>query len=233
MAQPAVAGETVVLVSNEYVPYVNTSARTQGFLSEVVIAAFAEVGVEARVEFRPWRRCAMLVETGEVLGAFPYAVTERREEYAWFSDQIWICRNVFFYLKGRMADFDYTRLEDLRNMRIAGTSGNYYEDIFKEARLKVDYAPGEASGIRKIWEMRSDLFAEDELVGWNLISQLFPGRKSMFGSTPTPWNMNSQHVMISKKYPESEALMKRFNHGLENIRINGVYAGILSRYKKE
>jgi len=233
VALPSVAGETVVLVSNEYVPYVNTASKRQGFLSELVVAAFAEVGVKASIEFRPWRRCAMLVEMGDAFGAFPYAVTEKREEYAWFSDQIWVCRNVFFYLEGRMPKFDYTCLEDMREFSIAGTSGNYYEDIFKKTGLKVDYAPGEASGIRKVWEMRNDLFAEDELVGWNLISRIFPNYKKMFGSTPTPWNVNPQHIMISKKYPGSKGLMERFNQGLKQLRMNGTYDIILSRYMKK
>jgi len=232
VATPCFAGDPVVLVTNEYMPYVNTSLRESGFITEVVVAAFKEVGVETKIEFRPWRRCAMLVEDGKVFGAFPYAVTKKRQKYAWFSDSVWECRNVFFYLKGRLGDYDFTNLEALKRFRIAGTSGNYYEEIFEEAGLRVDYAPGEASGVRKVWEMRTELFAEDELVGWSLISRIFPDHRHLFGSTPTPWNVNPQTVMVSKKYPGSRELMEKFNEGLKTIRENGTYQAIFMRYCK-
>ena len=130
IAAPCRAAQPVVLVTNEYMPYVNTSSKEQGFIAEVVVAAFKAAGVETQIEFRPWRRCAMLVEDGDVFGAFPYAVTEKRKAFAWFSDPVWECRNVFFYLKGRLGEFDYTSLEAMRRYVIAGTSGNYYEVTF-------------------------------------------------------------------------------------------------------
>lgn len=229
-AYPALADKSVLLVTNEYAPYVTGVERRPGFFYEVVVAAFERVGVKADIQFRPWRRCAMLVEEGVAFGAFPYAKTRERSEYANFSDSIGECRNVFFYLRGRLGDFDYTGLADLRRFSIAGTSGNYYEEIFKRARLRVDYAPGEASGVRKVWEMRTDLFAEDEMVGWTLINRIFPSNKKMFGSTPTPWNINQQHIMVSVRYPGSRKLMERFNRGLKAIREDGTYRLIYERY---
>lgn len=232
LVSPGFAEQSVLLVTNEYMPYVNTSAKEKGFISEVVLAAFKEVGVNARIEYRPWRRCAMMVEDGKAFGAFPYGVTQKRMKYAMFSDQIWECRNVFFYLKGRLGKYDFYGLDPLRRFGIAGTSGHFYEEIFTKAGLRVDYAPGEASGIRKIWEMRSDLFAEDELVGWTLISRIFPNYKHMFASTPTSWNVNPQHIMVSKAYPGSKELMEKFNAGLKAVRENGTYDAILDKYQK-
>jgi len=227
---PSFAGaEPVLLVTNEYYPYVSMAGDRPGLLREVVAAVFREAGIEARVECRPWRRCALMVEDGTAFGAFPYARTPRREKYAWFSDTICECRNVFFFLKGWLPDFRFTDLEGLRPYVIAGTSGNYYEDIFEEAGLRVDYAPGEASGVHKIRRMRTDLFAEDELVGWNLINRIFPSQKHLFGSSKA-WNVNPQHVMVSKRYPSAKRLMERFNQGLAAIRENGVYDRILSKY---
>lgn len=231
-AASALAGERVVLVSNEYLPYVSTSSREQGVITEIVVAAFAEADVEVEIRFRPWRRCAMLVEDGAVFGAFPYGITEKRKKYAWFSDEIWKCRNVFFYLKGRHGEYDFTSLEAMRGYVIAGTSGNYYEEIFEQAGMNVDYAPGEASGIRKVWEMRTDMFAEDELVGWTLIRRIFPRNAFMFASTPTPWNVNPQTIMVSKKYPGARELLARFNAGLKAIRASGVYGAIVEKYNR-
>jgi polar amino acid transport system substrate-binding protein len=229
---PARAEEPVVLVTGEYPPYVMSKGKRAGLLTEIVQAAFAEAGLETRVLFRPWRRCAMMIREGEAFGAYPYARTEKRAEYARFSDSIWVCRNVFFYLKGRMGEFDYTSLDDLSGYIIAGTSGHYYEDIFRQKGLNVDYAPGEASGVRRLWELRAALFAEDELVGWTLINRIFPSHAHLFGSTPTPWNLNPQHLMVSKIYPGSDRLMERFNAGLAVIRGNGTYERLVKKYSR-
>jgi polar amino acid transport system substrate-binding protein len=230
LSSPVWAKGPVVLVTDEYPPYVLGKGDRPGLLTEIVAAAFAEAGVETKVLYRPWRRCAMMIREGDAFGAYPYARTEKRAGYAWFSESIWICRNVFFYLKGRMGDFDYTSLDALGDYTIAGTSGHYYEEIFKQKGLNVDYAPGEASGVRRLWELRAALFAEDELVGWTLINRIFPSRAQLFRSTPTPWNLNPQHLMVSKAYPGSRELLDRFNEGLAAIRRDGTYDRLVEKY---
>ncbi|WP_338668367.1 substrate-binding periplasmic protein [Pseudodesulfovibrio methanolicus] len=227
---PVRAAGPVVLVTDEYPPYVLTKGARPGLLTEIVQAAFAEAGLETKVLYRPWRRSAMMVREGDAFAAYPYARTEKRAGYAWFSESIWVCRNVFFYLKGRFDEFDYTSLDALRGYIIAGTSGHYYEEIFKEKGLTVDYAPGEASGVRRLWELRAAFFAEDELVGWTLINRIFPSRADLFGSTPTPWNLNPQHLMVSKNYPGARELLARFNAGLAAIRRDGTYDRLVMKY---
>lgn len=233
LSAPVGAEGPVVLVTDEYPPYVTGKGERPGLLTEIVMAAFAEAGVETRVLYRPWRRCAMMIREGDAFGAYPYARTDKRAGYAWFSEPIWVCRNVFFFMKGRLGDFDYTSLDALRGYTIAGTSGHYYEDIFKEKGLTVDYAPGEASGVRRLWELRAALFAEDELVGWTLINRIFPRRARLFGSTPTPWNFNPQHLMVSKVHPGASDLLARFNGGLEAIRRDGTYDRLVEKYCRQ
>lgn len=86
--------------------------------------------------------------------------------------------------------------------------------------------------MRKLWEYRADLFAEAEAVGWTLINRIFPSSTFMFGSTPTPWNVNPQSLMVSRRYPDARIIMERFNEGVRIIRGNGVYDEIVARYFK-
>jgi len=232
-ASSAMAKECVVLYTNEYPPYVNTTQGRPGILVEIVVASFKEADVEARILFRPWRRCAMLVEDGLAFGAFPYTATKKRKKYALFSDSIWICRSVFFFLKEKMRDHDFTTLEALREFNIAGTSGNHYEETFKRAGLDVDYAPGEASGVWKIRERRAELFAEEEAMGWTLINRIFPDERSLFGSTPTAWNVNQVRLMVSKQYQGAADLLARFNTGLRAVRDKGIYEKIIRKYMRD
>ncbi|WFS62180.1 transporter substrate-binding domain-containing protein [Pseudodesulfovibrio thermohalotolerans] len=187
-----------MLVAGEYAPYVMSWTDRPGLLVEVVAAAFARSGVKTTVLFLPWRRCAMMLRQGDAFAAFPFTYTAKRGEYAWFSDTIWISRCVFFYLRGRLGEYDFTSFDDLRGFTIAGTSGHHYEEVFEEKGLSMDYASSEGSGIRKVWEERCALFAEDELAGWELIRRVYPERFDQFGSTPTPWYLAPLSLMVSK-----------------------------------
>lgn len=227
---PVRAEESVTLVAGEYAPYVMNRQDRPGLLVEVVAAAFARSGVKTTVLMLPWRRCAMMVRQGDVFAAFPFAHTAKREEYAWFSDTIWTSRNVFFYLKGRLGDYDFTSFEDLRGFTIAGTTGHHYEEVFKAKGLSMDYASSEVSGIRKVWEERCALFADDELAGWALVNRVYPNRVGQFGSTPTPWAFAHLCLMVSKAYPGASGLLARFNEGLAAIRADGTYSRLAASY---
>lgn len=227
---PALAADKVILVTNTYEPYVFTEGDRPGLFSEVVTAAFEAVGVEVVIQFRPWKRCEMLVREGRVFGAYPYSDTPQHYSYAWHSNTIWRDRSVFFYKRSRFKHYDFTSFEAMKELRIAGTVGNAYVETFQKAGLTLDMATTEKSGIMKIWESRADLFAEEEAVGRALIAKHFPDSQALFGVTPTAWRTTSLSIMVSKKFPGSKELMNRFNKGLQIIRSNGVYDRITAKY---
>lgn len=207
-----------------------TKGDAPGLFAEVVSKAFSTAGVEVLIEFFPWKRCEMLVRTGEVFGAFPYANLPEHEHYAWHADTVSRVRNGFFYKTSRMGRFDYESLDKLTGLRIAGTAGTASVETFREAGLTLDLASNEASGIQKLYEGRVDLFAEEERVGWTLVEKYYPHEKSLFRATPTAWRETDMTLMVSKTYPDARILLDRFNNGLRIIRGNGFYDGIVSRY---
>jgi len=229
---PAHADDRLVLVTNTYEPYVYTEGDTPGLFPEVVSAAFGAVGVDIDIEYFPWKRCELLVRTGEVFAAFPYADLPEHDEYAWHADTVVRVRNVFFYKTSRMGRFDYASLGQLRGLRIAGTAGNAYESTFRAAGLTLDMATSEAFGIQKVFEGRADLFAEEERVGWALIAKCYPEFQGMFRATKTAWRETDMTIMVSRRYPDAGILMDRFNEGLRIIRGNGVYDAIIRKYTK-
>ena len=74
-----------------------------------------------------------------------------------------------------------------------------------------------------------DLVPEDELVGWALIQKLFPGEKYRFRSSRA-YSIDNLHIMVSKKYPGSDVLLKLFNTGLATIKQNGLYLQLQEKY---
>ncbi len=222
--------ERVEIVTGEWAPYVSKNMDNNGFTAEIVSHAALAADIEPAFSFMPWKRCAHSVEQGEVLAAFPYAITAEREEYAMFSEPITQTRTVFFYLKSNLASLDYEKLEDLQQYSIGGVSGNFYEKSFKEAGLNVDYTTDEESAFKKLYMARVQLVPASELVGWEMIKKLYPGEEQKFGSTAKAFSANKLHLMVSKKFPGAKELMERFNQGLADIKEKGIYKKILAKY---
>ncbi len=222
--------EQVTIMTGEWPPYVSENMENNGFTAEIVSHAMLAADLEPAFSFMPWKRCARNVESGEGLAAFPYAVTAEREEYASFSEPIAKTRNVFFYIKSNLGSFDFVDLTELKGKAVGGVAGNFYETTFKNVSLNVDYATNEESAFKKLYMGRVDLVPASELVGWELIKKLYPGEEQKFGSTVTSFKDNTLHLMVSKKYPNSQAMLEDFNKGLQDIKEKGIYAKILAKY---
>jgi polar amino acid transport system substrate-binding protein len=77
-----------------------------------------------------------------------------------------------------------------------------------------------------------DLIPENEFVGWAIIQKNFPDEIYKFATTTTALNQDSLHLMVSRAYPHSEALLTAFNQGLLEIMRQGVYRKLLKKYIK-
>lgn len=230
LAYPAEAMQKIPLATGTYEPFVITDGGYRGSFVDIISAAFDKVGMEVELRQYPWPRCEMLVQEGEVFGAFPFGNSQKRSGYAWFADKIWQDRSVFFYLAQRLGDYDYTSFNTMHEYVIGGTAGNMYLDDFKKAGLKMDIAPQEISGLHKLLRGRIDLFAEEETVGWAMIAKHFSPQMTQFRSTPTPWRRLPLSIIVSQKYPNAKHIMEQFNEGLRLIRESGEYDEIIRRY---
>ncbi len=76
-----------------------------------------------------------------------------------FSDTIaYSTSKFFFYSKNRPRDsYHYETLEDLRAYKLGGIIGYFYEEIFSEAGLDVDYVTKEQQAIEKLKRGRIEL----------------------------------------------------------------------------
>lgn len=73
-ALPAVAGaDTVVVSTLDWPPYTGSDLPKGGATTEVVRQAFAEAGLDAEVEYRPWKRAIDMAAKGtdEAIAYFP------------------------------------------------------------------------------------------------------------------------------------------------------------------
>lgn len=227
-AANAQSGE-ITLATGEWVPYSSKAMDNHGFFSEIVTEICREMGTTAKFEFYPWRRCYVMVEKGQMMGAFPYTPTDERAKEVLFSESISESKTVFFHYGKKKID-DFTVLANLRPFKVGGIVGYFYEEAFEKAGLNADYAPDETSAIAKLMAGRTDVLALNEMVGWHIIKKNFPDKAGQFGTLSTPYDRNDLKLIVSKTYPGSAEFLKNFDAALTRVLSGEKYKAILKEY---
>lgn len=224
------AQEKVSLVTGEWPPYTTETMSHYGVFTEIVTKTFEEINRTPEYKFLPWKRCELLVKFDKAWAAFPYAKNKERSKIYDFSEIVLASRSKFFFLKKRKLLDDWNSLQDFKPYSVGGVLGYYYEEIYREAGLKIDYAPTEYANVKKLERGRIDFMSMDERAGWSLIRKTFPADVHRFDTLPKPFTTYPLRMMILKSNPGSKRLLKEFNEGLKRIQDNGTYASILKKH---
>jgi len=226
---PAV-GQELVIMTGEWKPFVSADLDKYGFTAEVVRKACLAAGIMPSFQFAPWPRCEANVKHGKVFAAFPYTATDERSTFSHFSKPFSKSRTVFFYHKSKLKPFTFSHPGELKLYLIGGVRGYYYEPVFNKAGLSVDYSNNEIDSFKKLFHGRVDIVPLNELVGWETAKSLYANAKDIFSTTESALDESALSLMVSRKYPEAENLLRRFNNGLKEIQSTGAYKEIFSKY---
>jgi len=226
------AAEKVIVATGEWPPYSGQSMKNKGFVSEIVTEVIKLMNMDLEIKFYPWRRCYQNVVWDKVWAAFPYSYTEERAKEVAFSDDVAYSTTKFFYClqPGQKQNFIYNDLTDLRQYKLGGVIGYYYEEQFKKAKLIVDYVAKEKMALEKLFLGRIQLLPLNEMVGWRLIKNTFPDNVNMFGSLEKPLDRKSMQLIVNKKNQNSMDLLKKFNEKLKIFIQSKQYQSIIDQY---
>ncbi|MEA1968418.1 MAG: hypothetical protein U9N77_09380, partial [Thermodesulfobacteriota bacterium] len=61
--------QNLVIMTNEWTPYVSSKLKNYGFTAEIISQAFAVAGIKPVIEFAPWSRCEAGVKNGKIFAA--------------------------------------------------------------------------------------------------------------------------------------------------------------------
>ncbi|KJE34345.1 ABC transporter substrate-binding protein [Thalassospira sp. HJ] len=231
------AEETLVIATNIYPPYVNEDVENS-FLPELFAEIGTEMGVTFEIRILPWRRCEQSVSDLEAWGAIPYTHTEERDLKYLFSDTLYVSDSKFFAYSDLLKESfslppkTFQTFADLQSWNIGGIQGYYYEEIFAEAGLTVDYVRSESQGFELLAANRIDLFPASVTVGWHTIRSMFPPEiANNFYTLDKPLSDGGTlHLMTSKDYPNTDILLKRFNTAMAKIKSSGTYAQLAEKH---
>lgn len=233
----ALAQKELIIVTGDYPPYLSKNNKKESYLTQVLHKVADEMGVKFKFKFMPWKRCEITVDQLQAWAAIPYLRTPEREKKFAFSELLYTSNTKFFYYmpkdKKKAITYSglYSGLKDLKPYKIGGIIGYYYVQAFLDAGLKPQLVTNEDQNLNKLFVGRIDLIPINETIGWHLINTRFPPEQvKNFGTLDNPLKTAFAYLMTSKKYPNTQELLKRFNQALEKIKSSGVYKKIIDQY---
>lgn len=210
--------DKIILATDNWEPYVYKDQADHGQFTKIVSAVFKDMGMEAVYIFAPWKRVEVLVKNGSAYAGIPYAYTDKRHKIFDYSVPVMSSKSVFFYnKKAHPNGITYQTLEELAQYRIGGVLGYWYEDLFANAKLNIEYVATDEQGINKLFANRIDLAACDEVVGRILIKKLHPEAIDQFGIIDKEFATQDLHLMVSRNYPDAANITKRFNASFKKL----------------
>lgn len=226
------APQTLIIVTSELPPY--TSAEPQNsFLSALLQEVGKEMGVNFEFRFMPWARCEQAVDSLQAWATMPYVPTPEREKKFLFSAPLYAKRTMLFHYSEEPPTLPqtFTDLSELRPYKVGGVRGYYYKSVFAQAGVRLSLASSDEQGFRMLRAGRVDLMPALEVVGWDIIRHMFPlEEQANFHVMETPLNIGHNYLMTSRRYPQAEQLLERFNHALRVLELNGVYRKLAIRH---
>jgi len=237
LSQAALAQITVPFVTGEWAPLVSDKLPNKGPAVELILAITKAAGITPVITFLPWARAEMTVQDGETFAAFPYAgTTERRSKFL-ISEPFLITHSKFIAYTGNPrtpAALANKSLEELKMSMIGAPSGGFVIDLLKSEGYKRVYVTEDTNrSIEILKSGKIDYFAEVPIVAFDSIKKLFPQDIDKFIiMNNTPFPKTEIGLIVSKSYPDSPEILKKFNNGLAIIKKSGEYKKIMNKYSQ-
>ena len=218
----------VLLVTGEYPPYTSEKLPHGGFFTQIVSAVLKDMGVEYEIRFYPWHRCEEMIQNGQAWASFPYANTTQKASKYLLSAPVLSARHKYFYLKDNQKiaqkEGEPKALPDFKDCVFGGANGYWYgskADLTALGLTKVQWAEDPYGLVRMLYNGRIEVFAEDELVGRDVIHRLYQGEEDKFATLSNNAITWEYLLIVSKDYPRSEELLIKFNDSLKKLKENG------------
>jgi polar amino acid transport system substrate-binding protein len=232
----AAGAQQVPFATGEWDPYTGTALPNQGIASEIVAAACKAGGIDYRFDFLPWNRAEKSVLEGQAFCAFPYSKNDERMAKFDYSDTlIYTATNFVYYAKNKkIAGLKIASWADVKPFKVAYITGAWLEKDMKAAGIDVTPVPDNDTGIKMLKAGRVDFVIDDSAVLVAAVKKLFPSEadsfmyidSDMFGSKTA----GAVYLMVSRTYPNSKALLEKFNKGFAIIKSSGVLDGLAKKY---
>ncbi len=230
----AVCSQAVTFATGEWAPFTGEALPDQGIATEIVVAVCKAAGISYKFDFYPWARAESTVLAGQSFAAFPYISNEERRAKYDYSNALFFTSTKFAY-NSKIKDLSKLKVSswaDVKPYKIAYLAGSWLEKDMRSAGIDVTIVSDMDMALRMLQAGRVDLVCDEPAVLTVTMQKLFPAEvanlkivdSTLFGAP------SSIHLIVSRTYPDSKALLAQFNAGLAAIKANGILDAIAKKY---
>jgi len=227
----AQADEVRLVTGDDYAPLTSRSLTGAGLLTEVVRAAFAQSGVQASLAWQPWNRGYLMTLEGDYDATFPYIRATWREKDFFYSAPLYLSEQHLFSRAGEPVEpGDLARMSGWRLCQPLGWQlPAPVQALVSRGMLKRHSPPGLGECAQLLLLGRDDLFLADRRLGEFALHST--------GASPARFHVSSavvgretMHLIVPRRQPGGEALIKRFDSGLQALRTSGAYQRLIDSF---
>ncbi|MGJ3523872.1 substrate-binding periplasmic protein [Nitratidesulfovibrio sp. D1] len=219
--QPQADDSVLVIATCDWPPYAERHLPHGGYAVQIIRAALAAAGLEARFEFMPWARGMALLREGQVAAVAPAYKTTGRESECDLSAPFPGGPLTLFALAGNARR--WTDLRDLADLRIGVVRGYAHTDAFDEAPfLNKEAANDETANLRKLMAGRIDAMAADRNVVHYRLRRDLSGDPATLAEFDPVLGERDLYVCFARTRPGHAALRAAFDKGLAAVRAAGL-----------
>jgi outer membrane protein OmpA-like peptidoglycan-associated protein/ABC-type amino acid transport substrate-binding protein len=211
--------------------YVSERIPSNGVIAEIVKKAFSNQNIKINYNFVHSNYAYLLTKWGKSCVTFPWVETEEKNGYVYFSKSIKPSSTYLFYKKDIFREgFKYEKFSDLKEYRIGGVKGYFYEKEFEDNNFNYTSYKSLKDAIKALLFNKIDLIPSTKDIFVSDIKKFFPNEIELLSFHKKSFLNVTTHVLFSKKCDDSKALRESFNRGLENIKKNGTFKNILDEH---
>ena len=217
------AADTIKLTVGDWSPYIENLPPGFGDLSQITQEAFAQVGVEAKFYFEPWKRVEHGLDNQNYF-SFGYIKTNERLQRWRYSDSILRSRSILIGTQ-QHRNFVWKHWEDLLQYRLGITQAYSYGEIFDQykPKLKTVSSYNDVISLKALLHGRVDFVLMDSRVAKALIEQNFSAkeRADFVLLHATEVAAGELHFVCAIKNPDCATRITQFNQGLAKLAASG------------
>lgn len=219
--------ETINIATGEYPPFLSEQLPEHGVIGAIVTAAIKAQGGEVSYTYLPWKRGYIEAEQGTYVATFPYLKIAEREAAFHYSAPIYTDHFRMFINRGNETDRRWM------NKAICiplGYDTSQIKDFVTKHNIFIEQPASITNCFNMLHAKRVDGVWASQLVGVDTATTLF-GSAHVIAPIDVGFTGDSKYYfIISRKLPDAEKWLARFNTGLKKIQTNGTYQQILARF---
>jgi len=216
---------------DDWYPYSGVrDGQPAGFAEDLIKEAFKAEGIEVKFYSLPYARCMAETKVGNLLGCFDAARNSLLEpNFLWPAYPMYMARiNIYALANSTESGLGP---HDLEGREVAVTNNyEYGEDFDTDKKIHRNVSNQDVQGFRMLMAGRVQYMVAYDKVANYLFARYkdqFSGKFKIVGQTGAP----GLYLAFSRKYPDAQQFVDKFDAGIAVIRQDGRYRLIEEKWQ--